>query len=541
MDMLHQIRGWVMPALVAFTLGCAVLGAAVDGAFYAGVVVGAPLVLLGVYDLLQGRHSILRNYPVIGHLRFLLEGAGPELHQYFVESNISGRPFDRDQRTLMYRRAKNLEGLKPFGTELDVYAEGYGYVSQSMSPRPVVEDAARKVRVTVGGPGCKKPYSASVLNVSAMSFGALSANAILAINTGARKGGFAHDTGEGGFSRYHREPGGDVVWQIGTGYFGCRKDDGTFDVEMFADQASADQIVMVELKISQGAKPGHGGILPGVKVTREIAAARKVPAGEDCFSPPGHSAFSTPIGLLEFVATLRERCGGKPVGFKLCVGEPRELFAVCKAMIETGITPDFITVDGAEGGTGAAPTEFSDHLGMPLREGLMVVHNALVGIGVRDRIRVAASGKLISSYAMAAAMALGADWCNVARGFMFAVGCIQSQSCHTNRCPVGVATQDARLMRALVVEEKAERVYQFHRNTVQGLAEMTAACGLDHPSDFTPDLVFERIGPHEVRSLDQLYAFYRPGQLLEGEAGPVLQRAWDEASAKSFGRGATPV
>jgi glutamate synthase domain-containing protein 2 len=539
MELLHKIRGWVMPVLVVLGLVFALLGAFLGPGFYAGVVVIAPLLLIGIFDLLQRRHSILRNYPVLGHLRFLLEGTGPELHQYFVESNTSGRPFDRDQRTLMYRRAKNLEGIKPFGTELDVYAQGYGFVSQSITPRPVVEDAAKNLRVTVGGPDCKRPYSASVVNVSAMSFGALSANAIRAINTGARMGGFAHDTGEGGFSRYHKEPGGDIIWEIGTGYFGCRKDDGSLDIEMFADEASVDQVKMVELKISQGAKPGHGGILPAVKVTPEIAAARKVPAHQDCISPPGHSAFSTPTGLLELIAELRERCGGKPVGFKLCVGNEREFFAICKAMIETGITPDFITVDGGEGGTGAAPIEFSDHLGMPLREGLMLVHNTLLGIGLRDRIRIAASGKLISSYKLATAMALGANWCNIARGFMFATGCLQSQSCHSNRCPVGVATQDPRLMRGLVVEEKAQRVYQFHRNTVQGLAEMTAACGLAHPNEFSLDLIFERTGPHEVRRLDKLYPPVEQGHLLEVDAEPELQQAWDEASASTFGRGAT--
>ena len=536
MELIHQIRGYVMPLVVALAIGSVLLGSWVSSGFYVGLLILGPLILLGFYDLSQSAHSITRNYPILGHMRFLLEGAGPELHQYFVESNTSGRPFDRDQRSLMYQRAKDIEGLKPFGTELDVYAPGYGYISQSVAPRPLIEDPARSLRVDVGGPECKQPYSASLLNVSAMSFGALSSNAILAINTGAKLGGFAHNTGEGGFSRYHREPGADIIWQIGTGYFGCRNTNGSFDAEMFAEQASVEQVKMIELKISQGAKPGHGGILPGIKVTQEIADARKVPVGVDCFSPPGHSTFSTPTGLLEFIATLRERSGGKPVGFKICIGAPREFFSICKAMLETGITPDFITVDGAEGGTGAAPIEFSNHLGVPLREGLIVVHNALVGIGLRDKLRIAASGKRISSYEFATAMALGANWCNIARGFMFSVGCIQSQSCHTHRCPVGVATQDARLQRALVVEDKAQRVYNFHRNTVHGLAEMTAACGLDHPNDFGPDQVFERISPHEVPRLDQLYQFCQPGEILEGQAAPILQKAWDEASPNSFGR-----
>jgi glutamate synthase domain-containing protein 2 len=533
MDLLHRIRPFIMPTLVGLVIICIVLGVMTPG-FYWGLIVTGPLLLLGLYDRFQKKHSILRNYPVLGRMRFLLEGAGPEMHQYFVESNTSGKPFDRDFRTLIYQRAKNIDGIKPFGTELDVYAQGYGFITHSVSPTPIVEDAGKNVRVEIGGPQCKKPYSSSVINISAMSFGALSANAIRALNTAAKMGGFAHDTGEGGFSVHHREPGGDVIWQVGTGYFGCRNDDGTFNVEMFAEQATMDQVKMIELKISQGAKPGHGGVLPGAKVTREIADARKVQVGQDCISPPGHSAFSTPIELCEFLATLRERSGGKPVGFKICIGQPREFFAICKAMTETGIVPDFITVDGGEGGTGAAPQEFSDRLGMPLREGLIFVHNALVGIGVRDDLHLAASGKRASSYEIASAMALGANWCNIARGFMFSVGCIQSQSCHTNTCPVGVATQDQRLQIALVVEDKARRACDFHNNTVQGLADMTAACGLNHPNEFTPRHLCERISPHEVRSFDQLYNFFEPGQLLENKAGPVLQKFWDEASAKTF-------
>lgn len=535
MELLHQIRGYVMPVLVALTLAFGWLGQAVNPGFHVGTAAFGALVLLGIWDLLQRHHSILRNYPVIGHLRFVLEGAGPELHQYFVESNTSGRPFDRDYRSLIYRRAKNIEGVKPFGSELDMYETGYGFIAHSVAPKVIEKDAGTRVRVDVGGPDCKRPYSASVVNVSAMSFGALSANAIRALNTAARLGGFAHDTGEGGFSVHHREPGGDVIWQVGTGYFGCRNDDGTFNADMFAETSSIEQVKMVELKVSQGAKPGHGGILPGIKVTPEIAAARKVPVGVDCFSPPGHSAFSTPIEMCEFIGSLREKCGGKPVGFKICIGNPREFFAICKAMVETGIAPDFITVDGAEGGTGAAPQEYSDHLGMPLREGLLLVHSALVGVNLRDKMRIAASGKRASSHQIAIAMALGADWVNIARGFMFAVGCIQSQSCHTNTCPVGVATQDARLQRALVVEEKAQRALHFHHNTVQALAEMTAACGLDHPNDFRPMHLYQRVNPHEIRRFDELYQHFEPGQLLDGDAGPRLQRFWDEATAKTFG------
>ncbi|MGB5812586.1 MAG: FMN-binding glutamate synthase family protein [Polyangiales bacterium] len=534
MNLIHQIRGYVIPSLVLLTLGTVALGAWVAPGFYAALVAFVPLLLLAFYDLVQTKHSIARNYPVLGRLRFLLEGAGPEMRQYFVESNTSGRPFSRDSRSLMYERAKDIEGLKPFGTELDVYEPGYGYLAQSIAVTKPPEDPARSLRVEVGGPACTQPYSASLINVSAMSFGALSANAIRAINTGAQLGGFAHNTGEGGFSRYHREPGGDVIWQVGTGYFGCRATDGTFDVEKFADTSQHPNIKMIELKISQGAKPGHGGILPGAKVTQEIADARGVPAGQECFSPPWHSAFSTPLGLCEFIATMRERSGGKPIGFKLCVGRPLEFMAICKAMIETGITPDFVTIDGGEGGTGAAPIEFSDRLGMPLREGLLIAQNTLVGANLRDKIRVAASGKLISSYDLAAAMAFGANWCNVARGFMFSVGCIQAQSCHTNQCPVGVATQDPGLQRALVVKAKAPRAYHFHRNTMRGLAEMTAACGLQHPNEFTPDLLFERVSPHDVRRLDELYNFVQPEALLHKSAAPRLQLAWDVARADRF-------
>jgi glutamate synthase domain-containing protein 2 len=533
MDLLHRIRGFIMPGLVGLSALLLVLSIWIPGLAW-GLVVSVPLLLLGLYDTRQTHHSILRNYPVLGHLRFFLEGAGPELHQYFVESNTDGRPFSRDYRTLIYERSKDIEGVKPFGTELNVYETGYGFLAHSINPKPILEDAGPKIRVDVGGPDCAKPYSASVFNISAMSFGALSGAAIRALNGAAKKGGFAHDTGEGGFSVHHREPGGDIIWQIGTGYFGCRNDDGTFNVDMFAEQAVDPQVKMIELKVSQGAKPGHGGILPGIKVTSEIAAARKVAVGQDCFSPPGHSAFSDPTGLCQFLELLRVKSGGKPIGFKLCVGDPREFYAICRAMLETGITPDFITVDGGEGGTGAAPQEYSDHLGMPLLEGLMVVNNALIGCGLRDRIRIAASGKRAASFEIARAMGLGADWCNNARGFMFSLGCIQSQTCHTNTCPVGVATQDPRLTRALVVENKLERAFNFHRNTVQALAEITAACGLDHPNQFTPRHLYERIDPHTVRRFDQLYSFLQPGQLLEGSAPEDWQTIWNEATPNSF-------
>jgi glutamate synthase domain-containing protein 2 len=394
----------------------------------------AGLTLLGTVDLLQTRHAILRSYPILAHLRFLLEEIRPEMRQYFFEDEKHGLPFSRDKRAVVYQRAKRVLDKRPFGTQYDVYAEGYEWVCHSVSPRPL---ATAPFRLTIGGPDCAKPYSASILNISAMSFGALSPNAIRALNGGAKQGGFAHDTGEGGVSRYHRELGGDLIWEIGSGYFGCRLPDGAFCAERFAKTAADEQIKMVEVKLSQGAKPGHGGVLPAAKVSAEIAAARGVPMGKDCISPARHSSFATPVEFVRFLDDLRRLSGGKPVGFKLCVGHPWEFLAICKAMLETGICPDFIVVDGKEGGTGAAPLEFLDHLGMPLREGLTFVHNALVGAGVRDRIKIGASGKVASAFDIARAMALGADWCNAARGFMFALGCIQSQSCHTDHCPTG--------------------------------------------------------------------------------------------------------
>ncbi len=372
-------------------------------------------------------------------MRFILEEFRPEMRQYFFESETDGAPFSRDRRALVYQRAKMQLDKRPFGTQLPVYSDGFEWMLHSLAPRP---HAKEPYRVTIGGPACTQPYSASVLNISAMSFGALSANAIRALNGGAKIGGFAHDTGEGGFSPYHAEKGGDIIWEIGSGYFGCRTLDGVFSTENFARVARNPQIKMIEIKLSQGAKPGHGGVLPAAKVTPEIAAIRGVPLGIDCVSPARHSAFSTPLEMMEFIDKLRGLSGGKPVGFKLCLGQPVEFLAICKAMLQSGTTPDFIVVDGKEGGTGAAPLEFMDHLGMPMREGLSFIHNALVGTGLRGQIKLGCSGKILTAFDMARAMALGADWCNSARGFMFSVGCIQSLSCHTDACPTGVATQN---------------------------------------------------------------------------------------------------
>jgi len=498
-------------------------------AIFLGVFFG--LAVLGTVDLIQTRHAVLRNYPISAHLRFLLEHIRPEMRQYFFEDEKQGQPFSRDKRAIVYQRAKNVLDKRPFGTQYDVYADGYEWLHHSIAPqRPAVEP----FRVMIGRPDCTKPYSASVFNISAMSFGALSPNAIRALNGGARQGGFAHDTGEGGFSPYHREMGGDIIWEIGSGYFGCRNSNGMFCPDTFTKTAATDQIKMIEVKLSQGAKPGHGGVLPAAKVSREIAQTRGVPMGQDCISPSRHSAFTTPLEFVSFIAELRRRSGGKPTGFKLCVGHPWEFLAICKAMLETGHYPDFIVVDGKEGGTGAAPLEFLDHLGMPLRDGLTFVHNALVGIGARDRIRIGASGKIISAFDIARAMALGADWCNSARGFMFALGCIQSQSCHTDRCPTGVATQDRTRQRALVVPDKLQRVANFHASTMQSLIELTAAAGLSHPCEFTLQHFSRRVSASEIMTFAQLYPPLEPGELLGGTQDPRFRDPWAMARVVDF-------
>ena len=489
------------------------------------------LVLVGLHDLTQKRHSILRNYPIIAHFRFIFEEIRPELRQYLFESDKDGTPFSRDRRAIVYQRAKMQLDVRPFGTQYDVYETGYEWMAHSIAPRPVQKEP---FRIMVGDSECTKPYSASVFNISAMSFGSLSANAIRALNGGAKLGGFAHDTGEGGYSPYHREMGGDIVWEVGSGYFGCRNPDGTFNADKFAAGASIDQVKMVELKLSQGAKPGHGGVLPGPKVSKEIAITRGVPQGEDCISPSSHSAFTTPVEMMKFIAEMRRLSGGKPAGFKLCIGHEWEFLAICKAMLETGIYPDFIVVDGKEGGTGAAPMEFLDHIGKPMRQGLYFVHNALIGIGARNRIKLGAAGKIITAFDIIRAMALGADWCNAARGFMFAVGCIQSQSCHTDRCPTGVATQDPRRSRALVVPDKMQRVANFHRATLHELAEMTAAAGLDHPRDFKPIHISRRVSASDVVTFADIYPSLLEGELLSGSPSPRWQQPWEMADPHSF-------
>ena len=490
----------------------------------------AVIVLLGIYDLLQTKHAIRRNFPVVGRFRYLFELVRPELHQYFVESNSSGRPFSRELRSLVYQRAKGVTDTLPFGTEKDVYAIGYEWMNHSLQ---AIEPPHDPPRVQVGGPDCKQPYSAAVLNVSAMSYGSLSKNAILALNKGAKAGGFAHNTGEGGLSPHHLEGGGDIIWQVGTGYFGCRTAEGKFDPGLFAEKASLQSVRMIEIKLSQGAKPGHGGILPARKVTAEISQIRNVPMGKDVLSPPAHSAFTTPKELCEFIGKLRSLSGGKPIGFKLCIGKRREFFAICKAMLETGITPDFITVDGGEGGTGAAPLEFSNVMGTPLDDALVFVHNALRGCGVRDRIRIIASGRVVTGFDIAHKLAIGADLCNSARAMMFALGCIQAQKCNTNECPTGVATQDPDLAVGLVVEDKATRVQNFQKNTVRAFVELIAAAGLDHPSKLRPWHIHRRISTTESRHYSEIYHYLEKGELL-GEPPAAYARAWRQAQAQTF-------
>ncbi|MCA9025377.1 MAG: FMN-binding glutamate synthase family protein [Planctomycetaceae bacterium] len=548
----------VVLLLVAFIA----LGMLTHWAWHLPATLCAFALAIGVYDFFQPHHSVLRNYPILGHFRWFAEDIRPEIQQYFIERDTDGKPFSRDARSLVYERAKDAHGEKAFGTELNVYASGYEWFTHSIAPkhargtsesgqsdarqgRPTSATSGKppstngglpdyQERVKIGGPQCQKPYEMSLFNVSAMSFGSLSSNAIRALNTGAKMGGFAHDTGEGGLTKYHLEPGGDLVWEIGSGYFGCRTRDGQFDLDTFTQKAQHDHVKCVSVKLSQGAKPGLGGVMPAEKVTPEIAEIRGVPVGEKCISPPYHTAFQTPRELLTFVQTLREATGGKPTGFKLCIGRPSEFFGICKAMLETGIQPDFIIVDGSEGGTGAAPLEFEDHVGTPLTEGLIFVHNALIGCGLRGQIKIGCSGKVTSSFEMARRIAIGADYCNAARGMMFALGCIQAMRCQTNRCPVGVATQDPQRVRALVVPLKAERVFNYHRNTVLSFNQLIASLGLDSPSQLNQRLLMRRVNPTLVQSYEQLYPTLEAGILLGDQVPEHLRDDWNTANADRF-------
>lgn len=489
------------------------------------------LLAIGLWDLIQRDHTLRRTYPLSAHFRWFFEWLRPYMRAYLLDSDIEGRPFSHRQRALVYRRAKGEEGVNAFGTQLDVERPGHEWINHSVAPRKSSQDG---FRIRIGGSDCEKPYDASILNISALSFGSLSGNAIEALNLGAKSGGFYHDTGEGGISEHHLKHGGDLVWEIGTGYFGCRTDDGGFDAEEFARKASLDQVKMIEVKLSQGAKPGQGGLLPASKVNEAIAQARGVPAGQSVYSPPRHSAFETPLELIDWLAELRLLSGGKPVGFKLCIGHRWEFLAIVKAMLDSGTTPDFIVIDGAEGGTGAAPSELSDHVGTPLREGLVFVVNALIGAGLRDKIKIGVAGKIFDGHTMAASLALGADWCNSARAFMFALGCVQTRKCHTDACPTGVATQNRWREAGLVVDRKAPRVTSFHRETVDALADYVAAAGLAHPSDLRPEHLRVRQGTNEVRSADLIYRYLDAGAFLSDGAPNDYARWWAMADPDSF-------
>jgi glutamate synthase domain-containing protein 2 len=487
-----------------------------------------PLVALGAWDILNPRHTVLRNYPLIGHFRYMFEYIRPEIQQYFIHTDESGKPYDRETRTLIYRRAKGVDSTTPFGTRRNLSSPGYESAEHSLAPCRVDPVHAR----VLFGAERARPYLASRLNVSAMSFGAISAHAISALNEGARLGGFAHNTGEGGLSPYHLM-GGDLIWQIGTGYFGCCAPGGGFDAEAFRASASRDEVKMIEIKLSQGAKPGHGGILPAAKVTPEIAAARHVPVGEDCISPPAHSAFEGPQGLLEFIVRLRELCGDKPVGIKLAIGRRSEFLSLVKAMLASGIAPDFITVDGAEGGTGAAPPELTNHLALPLTDALIFTRNALVGAGLRDRIRIIASGKVATGFDLAVKLALGADTCNAARAMMFALGCIQSLRCNTNQCPVGIATQNPARFRLLDVKDKRQRVANYHAATIASFLELLGAMGVPSPAELTPELIYRHDG-RTARRYAETFEFLDRGALLGSAVPAAFARDWALASAERF-------
>lgn len=501
--------------------------------WYVVLAIVGVLTILGYYDMFQKKHSIMRIYPVFGRLRFVMEELRPKIYQYFIESDIDGRPINRIDRSTVYQRAKEENDTMPFGTQLDVYSEGYEWLCNSMAPKDF-DSLEQDLRVTIGNKDCKQPYSCSIYNISAMSYGSLSSNAVEAMNAGAKIGGFAHNTGEGGLSPFHLMHGGDIIWQIGTGYFGCRTADGNFNEKLFIEKSQHPHVKMIELKISQGAKPGHGGILPASKNTPEIAAIRNIEPHTLVASPPYHKAFSTPKELVLFLHKLRNLSGGKPVGFKICIGHKSEFIGICKAMVELDIYPDFITVDGAEGGTGAAPQEFSNYVGAPLLDGLDFVNNILVGLDIRKHIKIMASGKIITGFHILRAMALGADACYSARAMMMAVGCIQALQCNTNKCPVGVATQDPKLKVGLVVNDKKHRVANFHKHTVKSVVELLAASGLDKKENITKSHIYRRISFQSMLTYAEIFPSYERGSFLK-EIPERYKTDFEYAKADNFG------
>ncbi len=513
-----------------------ILAINIAGAFFypsilLSLIVCGPLLILGFTDYFQKKHTIRRNFPLIGWFRYLFESIRPEINQYFIESDISGRPLSREQRSIVYQRSKGVLDTIPFGTLKDVYEVGYEWVNHSVLPTAAEVD---KFRIMVGDSNCDKPYSTSVLNISAMSYGSISNNAILALNGGAKDGNFAHNTGEGGLTHYHLEPGGDVIWQIGTGYFGCRNEKGEFSLSGFERRAAHPNVKMIELKISQGAKPGHGGILPAAKVTKEISDIRDVPMGLDVISPPGHSAFSTPVEMMQFIETLRKGSGGKPVGFKLCIGKWYEFLAICKAMIETGITPDYIAIDGGEGGTGASPPEYSDSVGSPGLDAIIFAHNALVGFDLRKKIRLFAAGKVTNAFSIIRCLAAGADIMYSARGMMLALGCIQALRCDKNSCPTGIATQNPDLVAGLVVEDKRKRVARYHKNTLDCVANILGSMGLSNVTELRPWHIVRRVSPTEIKNYAEIYQYLPEGSLLGPHIPASYQWALKASSAHTF-------
>jgi len=481
----------------------------------------------------QSKKTIRKNFPLLGRMRYLLEGIGPEMRQYFVETDLEGKPFNRLQRSIVYQRSKKESDSMPFGTQLDVYQDGYEWINHSIRAIPFSK-VNENPKVHIGSSQCTKPYDASMFNISAMSFGSLSKNAILALNNGAKQGGFYHNTGEGGLSPYHLQ-GGDVVWNIGTGYFSCRTSDGKFNYDEFVKRATLDNIKMIEIKFSQGAKPGHGGILPKEKVTDEIAAIRLVSKGQDILSPPTHSAFTTPLELMDFVKLLRKGSEGKPIGIKICIGNKSEFLSICKAMVETKTYLDFITVDGGEGGTGAAPQEYSDHVGMPLRDAIAFVYDSLNGFGIKEQIKIIASGKVITGFDIVRTLSLGADLCNSARGMMFALGCIQALECHNNTCPTGVATQNPDLAKGLVPEEKSVRVARFQHETVKSAMDLMASAGLSHPDEVSRDVITTRIDKNKVETFAEIFPELETGCLLfESTVPKEFLYFWRKASSEKF-------
>ncbi|MDP2534899.1 FMN-binding glutamate synthase family protein [Alteromonas stellipolaris] len=491
------------------------------------------LLVLAIFDTVQNKHAILKNFPLIGRTRWTVESLRPFIQQYVLESDTGGTPISRMFRSIVYQRAKDSRETIPFGTQLNTYDDGYEWIGHSLSARDI-DEMNHDPRVTIGGKDCKQPYHASILNISAMSFGSLSKNAILALNKGAKKGNFFHNTGEGGLTPYHEENGGDIVWQIGTGYFGCRTKDGKFDADLFKEKACLPQVKMIEIKLSQGAKPGHGGILPAYKNTPEIAKIRGVEPGTQVDSPPRHSAFSTPLEMIDYIQKLRDLSGGKPIGIKLALGRKSEFIAMCKAMVETGVTPDFITVDGGEGGTGAAPLEYTNSIGFPLREALAFVDDCLIGFDLRKEIKIIASGKIISAFQLVKNLSLGADICNSARGMMLALGCVQSLSCNTNKCPTGVATQDPKLAKGLDVTDKSERVYRFHKKTLHALMDMLSSTGHVSTTELNRTHIFRRVNQASIARYDEIFPLVKTGTLLGDDIPERFKLHVKEANSDSF-------